>query len=257
MNSTIETIQNHRSIRFFKDQKVEEEKRSLLLETMNRAATSTGMQTASVIRITDGSIKQEIAKIANQPYINHVPELMIFVVDLYRNSQIAKAKGYTGEKYRSMDNFFQGVADAYIQAQTFTIAAESLGFGAVYFGSILNDSAKMIELLQLPSLTFPIVGLGYGYPNDNPELKPRIPVEYKVGENTYSAYSDYLELLKEYDTEMTQYYDTREKNQRSDSFTDQVKDKIESGKMLRSKMMQVVKTQGFDVMLEKEEMFEE
>lgn len=53
-------------------------------------------------------------------------------------------------------------------------ATESMGLGAVILGSILNDAAQLIELLQLPKLTFPVLGLEVGYPDQEPQLKPRL-----------------------------------------------------------------------------------
>ncbi|MGF3066537.1 NADPH-dependent oxidoreductase [Facklamia sp. P12945] len=250
MEETLRQIQNHRSIRFYKDRPVAVETRQQLMETMNASPTSNGLQAVSVVRITDRILREELAKVAKQAYLAEVPELLIFLVDWHRNAEIAKAKGYQGEKYRSMDYFFQGVADVYIQAQSLVIAAESLGLGTVYFGSILNDSARVIELLKLPDLTFPLVGVGYGYPDDQPPLKPRMPIEFKLSENYYRANPDYLQMLADYDKEMTQYYDTRNSNQRVDSFTNQVKNKIAIGEKKRAQLMQVVSKQGFNVMLE-------
>ncbi|MFN0603473.1 nitroreductase family protein [Facklamia hominis] len=252
MNSTIHTLLNHRSIRFFKDQAIPMEDLATMLDSMNRTATSTGMQMASWIRVTDPKLKVELAQVAHQPYLAKVPELFIFIVDIYRNCQIAKAKGYQGSKFRSMDNFFQGLADAYLQAQSLTLAAEASGLGAVFFGSILNDPTRVIQLLKLPELTFPILGLGMGYPDDQPEKKPRIPVDMKLGENSYPYLANYDQTFQAYDEAMSHYYDTRNKNQRSDTFTNQVISKLAQGKKKRAQLMRVVQSQGFDVWLEDE-----
>jgi hypothetical protein len=40
------------------------------------------MQGCSVIRITDGTLKKEIAEICKQEYVARVPELLIFVVKI-------------------------------------------------------------------------------------------------------------------------------------------------------------------------------
>ena len=45
-----------------------------------------------------------------------------------------------------------------IAAQNMVVAAESLGMGTVYLGSILNDNAKLSELLKLPKYVYPAVG---------------------------------------------------------------------------------------------------
>ena len=64
----------------------------MLIAVAQRTATSLGLQTSSIIRVTDHQIKQELAEVCNQEYVARVPELFIFIADLYRNSQIAKEK---------------------------------------------------------------------------------------------------------------------------------------------------------------------
>lgn len=240
----------HRTIRFFDRRPVEEELIKKLFAIMNRTATSTGLQSYSVIRITDSELKKKVAKIATQSYIADAPELLIFLVDTYRLKEIAEAKGASGENYRKMDIFFQGVADSYLAAQNLTNAIESYGLGANYLGAILNDPPSLIELLDLPELTFPIIGLSFGYPNDNPQLKPRMELDLKIGKNTYPYSSNILKDLKAYDAEMTHYYDTREKNRRSDSYTDQVVRKMSKNNEKRSKILRYIQQQGFDLNLE-------
>lgn len=121
-----------------------------------------------------------------------------------------------------MDRFFAAFTDACIMAQNVVIAAESMGLGTVYLGSILNDSEKICELLKLPELTFPVIGLGLGYPNQNPQLKPRMEMRLRVFENTYTVFENYLDEIKEYDEEMRTYYDLREPGRPVDSFSNQV-----------------------------------
>lgn len=250
LNKTIQTQLDHRTIRFFKDQPITAETLTQLFEVMNRTATSSGLQTYSVMHITDQHLKNKIAEVCKQDYVKDMPVLLIFLVDVHRNAEIAKAKGYNSEKFRSMNHFFQGVADVYLAAQNLTNAVESIDLGAVFLGSVLNDAQKMVDILNLPELTFPLVGMGFGYPNDAPELKPRMDLSQKIFENTYPKVEDYLSEIADYDQAMTHYYDTRENNRRSDSFSDQVVSKFKTSPELRSKMLQVVAKQGFDLGLD-------
>ena len=61
MNQTIKTQLNHRTIREFKDEKIDEKVISYLLDVVNMSASSNGMQNMSVIRITDPKIKEMLA----------------------------------------------------------------------------------------------------------------------------------------------------------------------------------------------------
>ncbi|WP_282919567.1 nitroreductase family protein [Ignavigranum ruoffiae] len=251
MNPTLEHQLNHRTIRFFEDRPVSANIRQEIYQVINRTATSVGLQAFSVIRITDSDIKAKIAQLASQDYIRRMPELMIFIVDCYRNDQVARALGHPDPKAANMDRFFQGVADSYLAAQNAMNAIESMGLGGAFLGSILDNPQALVDLLQLPPLTFPLLGLGFGYPDDQPELKPRMPFSLKLGENTYPYQEDYLLALADYDQEMTHYYDTRFKNRRSDSFTNQVVKQIKRNKPLRARLLQVVESQGFDLGLDK------
>lgn len=250
MNETIKHQLDHRTIRFFKDEPISQKQLTQYLEVMRRTATSVGLQSYSVIRVTDPQKREALSKVANQAYLKDVPELLVFIVDCYRIHQIAKEQGHETERAATMDRFFQGVADAYLAAQNIVNAIESDGLGAVYFGSILNDPAKTIEILDLPPFTFPIVGLGFGIPDDNPELKPRMPLEFLVGENGYPMHENYVEELADFDEEMTHYYDTRTRNQRHDSYTNGVLTQLDRFNPKRAQMLRVIKEQGFDLGLD-------
>lgn len=247
MNDSIKRQLDHRTIRFFKDKPVSEENIQTLLNVMNRTATSHGLQAASVIRVTDSSLKKQLAEIGKQDYIADVPELWIFIVDVHRNSQITKQKGYDGDYVRSANFFVQGFTDACLMAQNVVNAAESMDLGTVYFGCILNDVKKLIDILDLPELTMPVVGLGFGEKDDQPELKPRMPLSFRVHENHYHEKENYLEELAAYDQEMTHYYDTRQRNQRSDTFTDQVFRAYSTPNERRSQYFNLAEKQGFNV----------
>jgi len=235
----------HRTIREFKNQPVPEEVMEELLEVARRTATSNGMQAYSIIRITDPEQKKVIAEISTQEYVARVPELMIFVADQFRNYRIAMEKGTETDKAGDMDRFMQGVTDAAIAAQNLVNAAESLDLGALYMGSILNDAKKLCEVLKLPKFTFPVVGIGIGYPNQDPQLKPRFNNRYRVFENEYIVFDDYLKELKEYDEEMTTYYDLRNANKRVDCFSDQVVAKMMADIKRRSELGKFILDQGF------------
>lgn len=239
----IDVLLNHRTIREFKSSPMPPQQLSILLDIAKRTATSMGLQSFSIIRIVNPELKAAIAEVCNQEYVARVPELFIFIVDAYRNSRIAREQGITSDIERDSDRFFQGWTDAAIAAQNMVAAAELGGFGTVFFGSILNNVPKMIELLKLPELTFPVVGVGIGVPNQKPQLKPRMPREANVFDDSYTVFDSYLELLEDYDEEMEQYYDMRDTNRRVDSFTKQVAGK--KAVPLRQKLIQQAEAQGF------------
>lgn len=52
-------------------------------------------------------------------------------------------------------------------------AAYSLGLGCVILGSLLNNIPGLIDVLNLPEYTYPVLGLAIGKPDQNPTVKPR------------------------------------------------------------------------------------
>ncbi|MGO1369716.1 MAG: NADPH-dependent oxidoreductase [Senegalia sp. (in: firmicutes)] len=250
MNFTIEKQLKHKSIRKFQNKEVEKETLDTLFQVANRTASSIAMQSYSMIRITDKDMKKKLSEICKQDYIKDFPEIVIFIVDVYRNARISEEKGEDLPHKKDMDRFFQGFTDGVLASQNMVNAIESLDMGTVYLGSILNDPQAIVDLLELPRLTFPIVGLGFGYPDQEPTLKPRMDVSLKLFENKYKKQDNYLESIKEYDKEMKQYYDLRNEDKPLDEFSKQVVAVLEIKNEKRSKLLNVVKSQGFNLKIE-------
>lgn len=245
MNETIKTQLGHRTIREFKYQAIPQGDLEKLFDVINMTASSNGMQNSSVIRVTDQKIKDQLAEIGLQEYMRRAPELLIFIVDLYRNYHIAKEMKNENNIMIGFDKFMQGFTDACLAAQNFVVGAESMGYGANYFGNIHNNTKKVIELLDLPKYTFPVVGVGIGIPNQDPQLKPRMPMELKMFENGYKKFDSYLDAIKDYDEVMQTYYDLRDANNRVDAFSTQILKKQGSIISNREEMYQAFVDQGF------------
>ena len=245
MNETIQTQLNHRSIRAFKEQELTKEEVELLVDVARHTATSKFMQAYSIISITDPILKAAFAAISKQPYVEKNGHLFLFVVDYHRNVLLTKAQDRPAKLQGTADYFIAGLTDATIAAQNIVVAAESLGMGTVSLGSLHNDAQQIIDLLGLPEYTFPAVGLAVGWPNQEPQLKPRLPKEIMYMENHYQVLENPLKDIELYDEEITGYYDTRDLNHRVDRFSKQVADKMESLPPKRLALLEVIQQQGF------------
>lgn len=243
--TNLDFMHNHRSIRSWKEDPIDEALVQELFEIANRTSTSNGMQNSSIIRVKDPDKREALAQVAGQAYLKSCPELLIFLVDNHRNVSIMEEKNASEIFANDADRFFQGWTDACLMAQSISVAAEIKELGIVYFGSILNDARKVIEILNLPKNTFPVVGLGIGYPNQDPQLKPRMAVSDKVFVDEYQVKDSYVEALADYDKEMQTYYDLRNANKALDAFTDQVVDKNSKQIAKRSEIVGVIREQGF------------
>ncbi|MFT8872005.1 MAG: NADPH-dependent oxidoreductase [Sporolactobacillus sp.] len=222
MNKTIQQLTGHRTIRRFTDQKLSSEQVDALIAAAQHAPTSNFFQQYSIIDVTDPVKQKRLADIGNQHYIAEAARLFVVVIDMQRNAAIAAAKGMPTDVFASADFFMRAFSDTVIAAQNIIVAAESMGLGTVYLGSILNDVSATIQLLELPPLTFPAFGIAVGYPDQSPQLKPRLPKAAVYHENSYRPLTDPLGELKDYDEVVNQYYDLRDANRRVDTFTNQI-----------------------------------
>ena len=178
-NATVDTLLERRSIRKFKPKPLSDDIVETLETVAQHAASSQFLNDWSAIRITDPAAKKRLAKIGGQPYIATAPLLYVFVLDEHRNAAIAASKGVE----TASDEFTLNGSYRYTQAQNDAVlalhametAAYSLGLGCVILGSLLNDVPALIDLLNLPEYTYPVLGLAIGKPDQDPALKPRMP----------------------------------------------------------------------------------
>ncbi|MGX7418803.1 oxygen-insensitive NADPH nitroreductase [Carnobacterium gallinarum] len=243
MNQTIDTILNHRSIRKFKDTALEKEQIELLVQAAQHTSSSNFLQNYSIIGITDQKKKAQLAKIGNQPYIAESGHLFVMVADLHRNEAIAKEFEKDTSVLQSADRYLVAHTDAVLAAQTILIAAESMGLGGVFLGSLLNNAAEVISILELPTHTFPVLGIAVGYPDQEPQLKPRLPMEQIYHENTYNIQPQPVDSLKEYDATVSEYYDLRNANTRIDTFTNQAAKSMDAKNPTRMRLLEFLHQQ--------------
>lgn len=207
-NATIEALLGRRSIRKFKDEAIDDDTRATLETVAQHAASSQFLNDWSAIRITDPAIKAKLAEFGHQPYIATAPLLYVFVIDEHRNARIAERKGidpasdefHLKYSYR----FTQAQNDAVLALHAMETAAYSLGLGCVILGSLLNNIPGLIDVLNLPEYTYPVLGLAIGKPDQNPTVKPRMPRTMQFFENTYPADADgVLDQLPAFDEEVS------------------------------------------------------
>ena len=152
VSSTIATQLAHRTIRAYTGEPVDEDTVTTLLDVARHAATSSFQQQVTGIRVTDPAVREQIHEASGQPYVGgDRGALFVVVVDLHRNAVLRERAGADLEPLERTALFLQGVEDAVIAAQNMVVAAESLGLGTVYLGSIVGDVRRVITALHLPT----------------------------------------------------------------------------------------------------------
>ncbi len=244
-NATIATQMAHRTFRAFTEDTVTEEQVTTLLEVARHTATSAFLQQFTIIRIQDPAVRAEIHRASGQPYVGgDRGELFVFVVDLNRNARIRAEAGIDATPLQRMNLFMEAVEDTVLAAQNVVVAAESMGLGTCFLGSINGDPRRVIAALKLPLMTYPLVGLLVGHAAQEPQYKPRLPLSVTTGVDTYPQIDSYSEAVADYDAILQQYYDMRDTNNRVDSFTHQVRTKVGKGPAEASPMLEILHEQG-------------
>ncbi|WP_070120669.1 oxygen-insensitive NADPH nitroreductase [Bacillus marinisedimentorum] len=223
MNSTIETMLNHRSIRKFKDLELSNSQVEMIVKAAQSASTSSHVQAYSIIGVTDMAKKRKLAEIAKgQKYVEQNGHFFVFCADLHRHEVIAD-KREQKEVYGNLEtaeSFMVAVIDAALAAQNAAVAAESMGLGICYIGGLRNDMEGVADLLGLPQRTAPLFGMAVGYPDQDPGRKPRLPAAAVYHENEYMKDREKTaRLLDQYDREMQDYYIARTGGKRKDTWS--------------------------------------
>jgi nitroreductase len=188
-NDVISSLMQHRSVRGYKTDPVPAGTLATMVAAAQSAATSSNLQTWSVVEVTDPAKRAELAEIAGgQKHIVECPLYLVWLADLSRNERIAQAEGKALEGAPYLETFLVAAIDAALAAQNAVVAAESLGLSTVYIGAMRNDPVRVAKLLGLPPGAGAVFGLcvGYARPASAGEVKPRLPQDVVLHRDRYS-----------------------------------------------------------------------
>ncbi|BCR06288.1 nitroreductase [Desulfuromonas versatilis] len=172
----IEMIQERRSVRKYKDEKVVRKKMEEIIEIARWAPSWANTQIARYTLVDDA---ETIARLAAEG----VQGFSYNLNTLKRARGVAVlsfVKGKSGrlEKYGDFDSsnpHFWEAFDAGIACQTFCLAAHAKGIGTCIFGVI--DDESISQIVGLPEEETVAALIVYGYPDEKPAPTPRKPVE--------------------------------------------------------------------------------
>jgi len=197
MNSTIEVIQNRKSVRAYLDQPIPQTEKDTILNAALRSPTAGNMMLYSIIEVNDQDTKAKLVKTCdNQPFIARAPLVLLFLADYQRWYDYFIASGvpqicaeaHTPMRKPAEGDLFLACCDALIAAQTAVIAAESLGIGSCYIGDIMENFEDHKAMFNLPQYVFPITLVCFGYPTQQQQERPlttRFDQKYVVYQDQY------------------------------------------------------------------------
>ncbi len=244
----IDLIKGHRTIRKYRDQNISENLLNEVLDAGVRASTTGNMQVYSIIVNRSDEKQAELSACHfNQPMVKQAPVVLTLCADFNRFNQWCVLRN-AEPGYDNFLSFMTGAIDALLVAQNICLAAESKGLGICYLGTTIYLAEKIIQVLDLPKGVVPVTTITMGWPDENPDLVDRLPLEAVVHQESYKAYTteaiDRFYAHKESLPENKQFVKENNKETLAQVFTDvryKKADNVTFSKML----MEVLAKQGF------------
>ena len=241
-------LNQHRTIRKYSDRNISSELLTQLLEAACRTSNTGNMQAYSIVVTTDEKIKRELAPAHfNQPMITQAPVVLTFCADFNRVTKwCEQRKAEPG--YDNFQSFISSAIDTLLAAQTFCIAAESVGLGICYLGTTTYNAQEIISALKLPKLVVPITTITLGYPEEIPAQTDRLPLQSVVHYETYTDFTpntiEDIYAVKENSDFYKQFIAENKKESLAQVFTD-IRYTRKNNEFFSKKFLLVLKEQGF------------
>ena len=248
MNQIIGLLNQHRTVRKYTAQTIDKELLNQLLEAACRTSNTGNMQAYSIIVTTDDEIKRQLAPAHfNQPMVTEAPIVLTFCADFNRVNKWCEQR-QADPGFDNLQSFMATTIDTLIAAQSFCIAAESIGLGICYLGTTTYNAKPIIEILNLPKLVAPITTITVGYSNTVTEQTDRLPLAAVVHRETYSDYTpttiDELYAEKENSQFYKDFVSENKKETLAQVFTD-IRYTRAGNELFSTKFLEVLKEQGF------------
>ncbi|MCX7803335.1 MAG: nitroreductase family protein [Meiothermus ruber] len=189
MSDLYTLYQRRASVRKFKPEPLREGDLEKILFAAQRAPTDATAQMYSLLRISDPELRRKVSSHSgHNPHIETCAEFFLILADVYRLRRLVEHRGGVfGHWPRTALHF--AITDAVLAGSALATMAESLGYGIVWIGGVLNGIKEIKALCGLPQGVIPVAGLCVGVPEESPAPRPRLPRALVVHENQYHDYS--------------------------------------------------------------------
>lgn len=202
MTETIKLMKAHTSVRRFKEQTLPQEDLTEILTAAQMASSWKNFQSYSVIVVRSQEKKDALYELVPQEAIRQSAVFLLFVGDLNRAEKGAQLHTDTFQP-QGVESLLISSVDAALAGQNALLAAESLGYGGVIIGLVRYKSEEVAELFNLPDYTYPVFGMALGLPNEEHEVKPRLPLNQVVFEEEYQEQT--VDAIESYDRVQADY----------------------------------------------------
>ena len=190
MSDIKKQIVHHRSIRKYRSEVIPDDVLRQVLESGTCASNTGNMQMYSMVVTQDEDLRKQLWEAHfRQNMVLQAPVHITFCADVNRFSHWCRARE-AKPAYENLLWFCNAATDAALASQNVALAAESFGLGICYLGTVIYNAARIVNILQLPKGVIPVTSLVMGYPDEQPPLTGRLPIEAVVHNETYREFTD-------------------------------------------------------------------
>ncbi len=246
----MKNLLNRRTIRRYAQRDVDEQLLRRLMTEAARTQTMGNLQLYSVVETRSQQMKERLAPAHfNQPMVTSAPVVLTVCADFNRTSQWARCrKAEPG--YANFLSFINAATDALLFTQTLCCLMEEEGLGYCFLGTTVYQPQLIIDVLRLPQLTMPVATLTVGWPDEQPPLSDRLPLESFLHTETYCDYTpaaiDNYYAEKENLAENRHFIEINHKETLAQVFTDIRYTKADNEAMSQT-LIDTLRRQGFTV----------
>ena len=244
----MKNLMTRRTIRKYADKEVDEQLLNRLMEEAARTQTMGNLQLYSIVVTRSKEIKQQLAPAHfNQPMVMEAPVVLTICADFNRTTRWCEERK-ADPGYDNLLSFLNAATDALLYTQTLCNLMDEERLGYCYLGTTIYQPQAIIDVLQLPRLTFPVATLTVGWPAEEPPLTDRLPLESFVHNETYRDYTpeaiDHYYTPKEQLPENQHFVSLNHKETLAQIFTD-IRYTKKDNEAMSEGLLQTLKKEGF------------
>lgn len=241
-------IKNRKTIRKYSGKAVDGALLERLLREAEQTPTMGNLQLYSVVVTTDEDTKKRLSPAHfSQAMVMGAPVVLTFCADFHRTTLWAEQRK-ADPGYDNMLSFMNAATDALLYCQSFCNLAEAEGLGTCFLGTTVYQPAEIIRVLQLPKLVMPVATITLGWPDEEPQLQDRLPLDGVVHKDTYHDYSpadiDRIYAYKESLPENKHFVEVNHKETLAQVFTD-CRYTRKDNEAMSAGLLEALRQQGF------------
>ena len=157
-----DVLRQRRSVRAYRDEQIDEEALARILEAARIAPSAANRQPWHFVVIRDPELRARLLEAYSQQWFADAPVIIC-------------ACGRPGEAWQRSDGKSYCDVDVTIAMDHLILAAAAEGLGTCWIGAFKPD--RLREVLELPDELEPLALTPLGHPAEEPEARPRKPIE--------------------------------------------------------------------------------